>query len=643
VIRHDPRFLREELFMSHSRRSTAQTPGPALRAGLAALALGAVAALPAPVEAQACTENAAQRRWCGTDLEAGLGGPAGYGESGQCLGPNDDGSSRAIDITPAFPDGLNFFGTTYREVYLNTNGNITFNDSVGTYTPNPFPVAAQPMIAAYWADVDIRGSACSGYCFDDCLTSCANPTDNGVWYDFSPGRAVFTWDNTGYYSCSDDRQMSFQIILTSAPGCGSGMSTSSDFSVEFRFNKCQWDTGRASGGTAGFSTLMSPARACTTDADCGAGNVHCEVAEGQCYAGVPGQSGFDAGNERDYVMIPGSRTNDIARILCQESNVDPAERGVWRFLVRGGVVMCPDAGEECMVPGEQGVCAIGRTSCVGGGTECAPQFTESPERCDNLDNDCDGMVDDGSGLCPEPQICSSGRCVDPCFEGGCLEGQTCTAAGACVETACLDVTCPEGQRCEGGVCVAGCDGVTCPRGQTCLAGRCVDGCATITCDPECEACDSGVCVARCTPTSCPAGQTCNADGVCRATACGAGCPAGQVCGDTGCVDACEGVTCPAGEICDMGMCVMAPPPPPPDAGMPPTMDDSGLPAPDAYIVDFLNDAGIDASTNRPPGGRAGGCNCGVAQPHAQGARERTALVWLALSALGLLVASRRRR
>ena len=603
-------------------------------AGLAMLATASTAA------AQACTEDAANRRWCGTDLVSGLGGPQDWGESGQCLAPNDDGSSRAIDITSAFPDGLNFFGTTYRQLYLNTNGNITFNGSVGTYTPNPFPVAAQPMIAAYWADVDIRGSACSGFC-SDCLMGCTNPADNGVWYDLSPGRAVFTWDNTGYYSCSDDRQMSFQIILTSAPGCGSGMSTSSDFSVEFRFNKCQWDTGRASGGTAGFSTLTTPAMSCTTDADCdpsGFSNTHCEVGEGRCYTGVPGQSGFDAGNERDFVMIPGSRTNDIARILCQESNVTPADRGVWRFLVRGGVVMCPDAGEECTVEGQTGVCAIGRTSCVGGGTVCSPSLTASPERCDNLDNDCNGMVDEGSGLCTDPQVCASGRCVDPCFEGGCLEGQTCTSRGVCEDTACVGIECPPGERCEGGTCVAGCDGVSCPIGQTCIAGRCVDGCATIMCDPECEACDSGMCVARCTSdASCGAGQTCNADGVCRASACGTGCPAGQVCGPSGCVDGCTGVSCPAGEICEMGMCVTAPVVTP-DAGMPMPMDDSGLGPVDAFVVDFLVDAGPpDAATVRDMP-RRGGCTCTVPGDSS----APSGLAWLALSALGLALARRRR-
>jgi len=609
-----------------------------LAASCALLVLAGSSMIPVLASAQPCTPDRPARRYCGTDLETGLGGRADYGEDGQCLGPNDDQSSGAIDITAAFPRGVNFFGTTYTELFLNNNGNITFNDALGDFTPDPFPVAAQPMIAPYWADVDTRGASCAGSCGLDCRDSCTNPTDNSVWYDLEPGRAIFTWDNVDYYSCHGDRKMSFQLILTSATGCGGADST--DFSVEFRFNRCEWDTGDASDGTDGFST--PDGTSCTTDADCGVpdpfgGTTGGRCDMGMCWTGTPAQSGFDAGNERDFVMIPGSRTNDIARLLCEESNVEPAERGVWRFLVRGGIVECPGAGEDCMVGGARGVCAIGRTSCVGADVICAPQFDMGAERCDNLDNDCDGTVDDGSGLCPEPQVCASGRCVEPCFEGGCLDGQTCTAAGICVETACIPVTCPEGERCEGGVCVAGCDGVSCPLGQTCIAGRCVDGCATIMCDPLCEACDSGSCIARCTSTSCPTGQTCNTDGVCRASACGSGCPAGEVCGDTGCVDACEGVTCPAGEICERGMCVTAPPVMV-DAGRPPMMDDTGVAGPDAFIVDFLSDAGIDASTARPPGGRVGICNCEVP---ARGAGP-SGLAWLTLSALGLTLARRRR-
>ena len=53
-------------------------------------------------------------------LHAGLGGPRDFGES--CLSPNDDGSSAAIDITSAFPQGLHFFSDTHTQVFVNTNG-----------------------------------------------------------------------------------------------------------------------------------------------------------------------------------------------------------------------------------------------------------------------------------------------------------------------------------------------------------------------------------------------------------------------------------------------------------------------------------------------------------------------------------------
>ena len=113
------------------------------------LALTLVAAAPLTTRAQAT-------------LISGLGGTAGYGPDGQCLSPNDDGSSDFIDITPHFPMGLRFFDTTHTRVFVNTNGNVTFSGRVSTFTPRAFPVAAQPMIAPYWADVDIRrtGGAC---------------------------------------------------------------------------------------------------------------------------------------------------------------------------------------------------------------------------------------------------------------------------------------------------------------------------------------------------------------------------------------------------------------------------------------------------------------------------------------------------
>jgi hypothetical protein len=93
----------------------------------------------------------------GNALINGLGGPAGFGEG--VLAPNDDDSTGPIDITSVFPDGMNFFGTTYTAFYINNNGNITFGGSISEYTPTGLTTPQRyPIIAPFWADVDTRGS-----------------------------------------------------------------------------------------------------------------------------------------------------------------------------------------------------------------------------------------------------------------------------------------------------------------------------------------------------------------------------------------------------------------------------------------------------------------------------------------------------
>lgn len=57
---------------------------------------------------------------------------------------NDDSSFGPVSL------GWNFslFGTVYNNVYINTNGNITFESSLSQYTPDGFPIGT-PMIAAF--------------------------------------------------------------------------------------------------------------------------------------------------------------------------------------------------------------------------------------------------------------------------------------------------------------------------------------------------------------------------------------------------------------------------------------------------------------------------------------------------------------
>lgn len=565
--------------------------------GAAVLCIALLAGVPGQARAQ-------------TTLISGLGGTAGYGT--QCLGQNDDGSSNSIDITTSFPGGLNFFGTTQTRVFVNTNGNITFAGGLPTYTPDPFPVAARPMIAPFWADVDTRHEesdpfglgGCSGPGDGEAVMGppCDNPAQNGVWWNFSSGRAVFTWDRVGYYQCHEDHRMTFQLILTAATGCvGPG-----DFDVEFRYTQCDWETGDASGGSGGFG-------------------------------GTPAQAGFDAGNERDFIMIEGSRAAGIARHLCDDSNV--AIDGTWRFSVRAGVVLCPDAGMPCTLPGLLGACAEGRTNCVGMGTECVQQVEPVPERCDNIDNDCDGMTDemDGTALCVAPDVCIAGVCTPMCFEGGCLEGQTCTAMG-CIDDACVGVMCAEGQRCVAGTCVGACDGVRCPAGQMCRGGRCFDACLGVTCD-ECGVCEDGACVAECTAMSCGAGETCGADGHCIETACaGVTCSAGTFCRGGTCVDACEGATCPFGETCRMGMCVPEDPPDAAFVGLDASfegVDGGGFAFPDAALGFDAGAAAGDAGRRR--GGSTTGCAC-----RASAGAPVPGHAWLVGLGVALLLVRRRR-
>ena len=93
----------------------------------------------------------------------------------------------------------------------------------------------------------------------------------------------------------------------------------------------------------------------------------------------------------------------------------------------------------------------------------------------------------GSGAGPGTMAC----------QGRCSPTQVCIN-NVCTEARCVGVTCPMGQACAQGSCVAtgcGASGATCPAGQACgSAGTCVStACATVTC-PNGYGCSSGLCI-----------------------------------------------------------------------------------------------------------------------------------------------------
>lgn len=143
---------------------------------------------------------------------------------------NDD------DSTVQVPIGFQviFSGTSYNSLYVNNNGNITFDAPLNAFTPVPFGNAGRKILAPFWADVDTWGTL-SG------VTKYGTGTVNG--------RDAFgvSWVNVGYFLAHDDKLNSFQLIIIDrsdrAPGA---------IDVEFNYDSILWETGDASGGSGGL-------------------------------------------------------------------------------------------------------------------------------------------------------------------------------------------------------------------------------------------------------------------------------------------------------------------------------------------------------------------------------------------------------
>src|SRR3990170_2194784 len=216
---------------------------------------------------------------------AAIKGLAGCGNNS--LPRNEDGSSAAVPI--GFP--VNFFGQTYTSVFVNNNGNVTFDDPLGTYTPFNLLSTTQVIIAPFFADVDTRGEG-SGV----------------VTYgrDTLDGNAVFcvNWHTVGYYGYHADKLNDFQLLLIERADQSPG-----DFDIMMNYNQVQWETGDYSGGTNGLGG--SPAR-------------------------VGYSNGSDTALELPGSAVPGSFLDSSASGLARNSR-NSLVTGRYLFPVRNGV------------------------------------------------------------------------------------------------------------------------------------------------------------------------------------------------------------------------------------------------------------------------------------------------------------------
>ncbi|MCI4668476.1 MAG: hypothetical protein MRZ79_10075 [Bacteroidia bacterium] len=161
-----------------------------------------------------------------------------YGQSARYTSFNHN--SPCDDCSQFIPLGftLTFFDQPYTEIYLNTNGNLTFDSDFVEYTPSPFCLEGPKMIAPFFGDVDLtRGGSMDFY---------ADPQRHYF---------IVNWKEVAYYGCEKgcERRNSFQLVLTD----GSikeinGHMLPSHTNVIFNYGDMEWTTGESSGGVDGL-------------------------------------------------------------------------------------------------------------------------------------------------------------------------------------------------------------------------------------------------------------------------------------------------------------------------------------------------------------------------------------------------------
>jgi hypothetical protein len=143
------------------------------------------------------------------------------------LAANDDGSTGLVSL--GF--NANFFGTSYSNVYVNNNGNITFDAALSTYTPFGLAGTNRVMIAPFFADVDTRSIG-------------SNPVRYGT--GTLGGHAAFAvnYFNVGVYNQIPIFN-TFQLVLVDRSDTGAG-----NFDFEFNYTDINWEAGTASGANS---------------------------------------------------------------------------------------------------------------------------------------------------------------------------------------------------------------------------------------------------------------------------------------------------------------------------------------------------------------------------------------------------------
>ena len=161
---------------------------------------------------------------------AGADGPNAVVPFVQCstttLPRNDDGSTGAVPL----PFPVNFFGTRYDQLWVNNNGNVTFDGPLSEYVPFDLTTTDVPIIAVMLTDIDTRGARSQQVTYGNI----------SVGETEIAGHQAFcvNWVNVGEYSGQDANLNSAQLLLVDRSDTGSG-----NFEIWMNYDKITWDHG----------------------------------------------------------------------------------------------------------------------------------------------------------------------------------------------------------------------------------------------------------------------------------------------------------------------------------------------------------------------------------------------------------------
>ena len=173
----------------------------------------------------------------------------------------DDGSSTQLPISTEFK----FFGDTYRSLWVNINGAVSFKQAIQEFTSVCQALSENMcMISPFWADVDLRDRTKGKLYYRETReTAVLTKAKRDVSRAFPDLKNiddirwafVVTWYQVPFYpiACNiEPERNTFQMTLVN--------SDQYTFAI-FYYNQIEWTTGTASGGNCTYPKGGLPARA----------------------------------------------------------------------------------------------------------------------------------------------------------------------------------------------------------------------------------------------------------------------------------------------------------------------------------------------------------------------------------------------